>query len=246
MLIITADDYGKTVEATDRILQCFRNRSITSASAMVFMEDSERAAALARDSGLEVGLHLNLTDPYTGHGVADNIREPQVRVSRYLNRHRFAEALFNPLLSKAFRFSVETQWAEFERLYGRPPDFVNGHRHMHLCANVLRPRLLPRKSRIRGPFTIAAGEKGRVNRWYRSVVARRVRKAFITPDCLYTIEPIADTDRLRTIAREALARNVELEVHPEHVEQQQFLLGSTFHSLLGDAELHGFRQLNGQ
>jgi predicted glycoside hydrolase/deacetylase ChbG (UPF0249 family) len=37
MLIVTADDYGMSVPATDRILETFTAGRITSASAMVFM-----------------------------------------------------------------------------------------------------------------------------------------------------------------------------------------------------------------
>ncbi len=243
MLIITADDYGETNQATDRILECFRSGSLTSASAMVCMADSARAARLARGSELEIGLHLNLTEAFTAPGVAQDVRRHHARVARYLNSHRFAEAVFNPFLAGAFRTLVTAQLVEFERLYGRPPAFVNGHHHMHLCANVLGQSLLPRQSRLRAPFTFRAGEKSRVNRCYRSLVARHLRKRFITPDCLYSIEPVADTDRLRSIAREALDRNVELEVHPENVEQKQFLLSKSFQSLLEGVQLQGFLNL---
>lgn len=246
MLIITADDYGKSETATDRILHCYRDRSLTCASAMVFMEDSARAAALALETGLEAGLHLNLTEAFSGPAVDDDLRRRQIKIARYLNRHRFAPALLNPFLTGAFRCLVQAQWAQFEQLYGRPPAFVNGHHHMHLSANVLGQRLLPRRYRMRGPFSFKPGEKGRLNRWYRSLVARHVRNSFITPDCLYSIEPITDTDRLQRIAREALASNVELEVHPEHGVQHQFLLGQTFHQLLEGVELGGFTQLNGR
>ena len=97
---------------------------------------------------------------------------------------------------------------------------------------------------MRGTFTFRAGEKGRVNRCYRSLLARHLRKSFVTPDCLYSIEPITDTDRLRRIAREALARNVELEVHPEQLDELQFLLSPSFHSLLVGVDLRGFRHLH--
>jgi len=246
MLIITADDYGRTAPATDRILECFRGGSLTSASAMMFMADSERAATLARGTILEIGLHLNFTEAFTGKDVADDLRRRQARVARYLNFHRFAQALFNPMLVNDFRSSVSVQWAEFKRLYGRPPEFVNGHHHMHLCANVLGQRLLPRRARIRGTFTFKSGEKIWVNRFYRSFVTHRLRKAYITPDCLYSVEPITDTARLRRIAQEATTRNVELEVHPEQLEQQEFLLDSRFHYLLAGAELGGFGGLNGR
>ena len=46
MLIITADDYGKDERTTDNILKCAEERRITSMSAMVFMNDSERAAKI--------------------------------------------------------------------------------------------------------------------------------------------------------------------------------------------------------
>lgn len=244
MLIITADDYGKTVQATDCILECFRNRRITSASAMVFMEDSERAVSLARETNLEVGLHLNLTEAFTGSTVGGPLCRQQARVARYLNRHRYAQALFNPFLAAAFRLLVQSQWTRFEQLYGRSPDFVNGHHHMHLAANVLGQRLLPAQTRMRGPFTFKTGEKSRLNRWYRSRVARHLRDSYITPDCLYSIEPIVDIERLQKIAKEARVKNVELETHPEHVAQQQFLLSPSFHQLLEDVELRGFRDLN--
>lgn len=246
MLIITADDYGKRMQTTDCILECFQNHSITSASAMVFMEDSDRSALLARDTDFEIGLHLNLTEAFTGREVGENIRRQQARVARYLNRYRYAQALFNPFLMNAFRLLVKSQWAQFEQLYGRPPDFVNGHHHMHLCANVLGQHLLPGKVRIRGPFTFKSGEKSRMNRGYRSLIARHLHNAFITPDRLYSIEPVADTDRFRRIVREAMVLNVELEVHPENVEQQQLLSSQYFKGLLEGVELHGFREMNGQ
>src|SRR5579863_5715924 len=61
LLIINADDWGVNREATDRTLDCVLRKTVSSASAMVFMEDSERAAQLALEAGVDTGLHLNLT-----------------------------------------------------------------------------------------------------------------------------------------------------------------------------------------
>jgi predicted glycoside hydrolase/deacetylase ChbG (UPF0249 family) len=63
-LIINADDWGRSRETTDRTLECWERGSISSVSAMVFMEDSVRAAALARERGIDTGLHLNFTTPF--------------------------------------------------------------------------------------------------------------------------------------------------------------------------------------
>ena len=43
-LIINADDWGRDDRTTNRILEYFQRRVLSSASGMVFMEDSERAA----------------------------------------------------------------------------------------------------------------------------------------------------------------------------------------------------------
>src|SRR5579863_9771612 len=57
VLIVNADDWGWDRETTDRTLNCFLEGSLSSVSAMVFMQDSERAARLARQHGIDAGLH---------------------------------------------------------------------------------------------------------------------------------------------------------------------------------------------
>ena len=65
MLIINADDWGRSRAETNAALECYQHGRITSVSAMVFMNDSERAAEIAREHNLDAGLHLNFTDPFT-------------------------------------------------------------------------------------------------------------------------------------------------------------------------------------
>jgi YdjC-like protein len=80
VLIVNADDLGCAVSATDAILTCHREGAITSATAMVYMEDSDRAARLAVDQRLPVGLHINLTTPFTDRSVPYTVRERQARM----------------------------------------------------------------------------------------------------------------------------------------------------------------------
>src|SRR5215467_1795586 len=65
LLFVNADDWGRTRDTTDKTYDCIRRRSVSSVSAMVFMEDSERAAKLAQEHKIETGLHLNLTAPFS-------------------------------------------------------------------------------------------------------------------------------------------------------------------------------------
>jgi len=47
MLIVNADDWGRSLAETDAALRCLKRGRITSVSAMVFMQDFKRAARLA-------------------------------------------------------------------------------------------------------------------------------------------------------------------------------------------------------
>ncbi|TMP94577.1 MAG: ChbG/HpnK family deacetylase [Verrucomicrobia bacterium] len=55
MLIINADDWGRSLAETDAALRCYKAGRITSVSAMAFMADSERAAELGKELSLRTG-----------------------------------------------------------------------------------------------------------------------------------------------------------------------------------------------
>jgi len=85
------------------------------------MEDSERAAEIAQERGIDAGLHLNLTTPFSGTVRDNKLIAQQERVSRYLRKHRLASALFHPGLAGSFKYVVKAQLEEFRRLYGEEP-----------------------------------------------------------------------------------------------------------------------------
>ncbi|MGH9326674.1 MAG: ChbG/HpnK family deacetylase, partial [Terriglobia bacterium] len=143
LLIINADDWGRDRETTERILECARSGAISSVSGMVFMEDSERAAAVAREAGIDTGLHLNFTTPFSAPGCLPRLVANQRVLARYLQGYGIARAVFHPGLVRSFKYVVAAQIEEFRRLYGAEPKRLDGHHHMHLCANVLMGGLLP-------------------------------------------------------------------------------------------------------
>jgi predicted glycoside hydrolase/deacetylase ChbG (UPF0249 family) len=241
MLIITADDYGKNSIATEAILECFRKKRITSASAMVFMQDSERAASLVVEDGLEVGLHLNFTEPFDGPGLSRNLLTHQERIIAYFSKHKLSQVFFNPFLSESFNIVCSAQREEFARLYGRSPGFYNGHHHMHLCANVLAGDLIPKGTKVRGTFTFERGEKDLFNRLYRRLLGIRIKNKFVSPDSFFSIAPLQNHERLRRIFSRANREAVEIEVHPEIPEEMGFLLSDQFTDLIDPIQLGGFR-----
>src|SRR5947208_17082806 len=100
MLIINADDWGRSVAETDVALRCYIAGRITSVSAMVFMADSERAAELAIANGLETGLHLNFSDPFTNSRCPERLKDCHNRIVRFLRRNKYAPILYNPSLPR--------------------------------------------------------------------------------------------------------------------------------------------------
>lgn len=190
---------------------------------MVFMEDSERAASLARERGVDVGLHLNVTTAFSVSGCSPHLAEHQQRLNRYLWRNSFTQVVFHPGLAGSFQYVVAAQLEEFRRLYGVEPNRIDGHHHMHLCANVLLGKLMPAGTLVRRNFSFAPGEKSWMNRFYRGSVDRRLQQRHRLVDYLFSLAPVEPADRLQRIVSLARHAVVELETHPVNPDEYRFL-----------------------
>jgi hypothetical protein len=233
-LIVNADDWGRDQATTDRTFECTTLRTVSSVSAMVFMADSERAAAIARKSGIDAGLHLNFTEAFSASNVPEPLLEHQRKLRRRLGRHSLARILYYPGLARSFEYAVSAQIDEYRRLYGTDPRRIDGHHHLHLCTNVVLDGLLPADTVVRRNFSFLPGEKGLANRLYRRAVDRRLAARHRLVDYLYNLSPLEPADRLQRIF--SLARNsvVELETHPINREEHRFLTSGAMLGQLGD------------
>jgi chitin disaccharide deacetylase len=243
MLLINADDWGFDRYVTDSILSCYKNKRITSTSAMVFMEDSERAAELALDNGLEVGLHLNFTDRFTSDKSPPTLHEYQQRIARFLLKSKFCSVLYNPFLRRPFEYVYRRQHDEFVRLYGKVPAHVDGHRHMHLCANVLVDRLIPKNYKVRRNFSFYPGEKDSLNRLYRYGVDFVLKQRYICPDFFFSIASVHANGRLLRIVELSQLHNVELMVHPQKPDEYEYLMSVEYQEIIGNAKIGIFGAL---
>lgn len=236
-LILNADDWGRDPETTDRTLDCVRCGTISSVSAMMFMEDSERAAEISRYHGIDAGLHLNFTSVFSAKGTSPQLIEHQMRLSGFLKRSRFSQVLFHPGLTRSFEYVVRAQRDEFTRRYGKDPERIDGHHHMHLSANVLFGRLLPRGTIVRRNFSFQPGEKGLANRGYRQtsdwILSQRHRVA----DFFFSIQPLEPEGRLQEIFNLSKQYVVEVETHPKDLAEYTLLTGKRMAKLIGDCTL---------
>jgi hypothetical protein len=236
-LIVNADDWGRDATTTRCILDCVRLGTVTAVSAMVFMEDSERAAALALEHGVDAGLHLNFTEAFTAPGGRHDLVERHRRVVAYLRRHRLAQLVFNPGLMRSFEYVVAAQLDEYRRLFGAAPARLDGHHHMHLCANVLLQELLPAGARVRRNFSFRSGEKSALNRAYRRFVDGRLARRHRLTDYLFPLPPLEPADRLQRIFSLARTHVVELETHPVNPDEYGFLTGGALGQWIGGLSL---------
>ena len=103
-LIITADDYGYAPRYDEGILEAARAGAVDAASAMVDRPGLDPEPLL--ESGVEVGLHLDLGVPCDAPRAGPGERS-----------HAAAE--------------LERQHDRFVELFGRPPAYLDGHKHCH-------------------------------------------------------------------------------------------------------------------
>lgn len=223
MLIVNADDWGRSVEETDVALDFFRIGRVTSVTAMMFMKDSERAAELSRREKVPTGLHLNFSEAFTGPVRDERLFQLQKRIVRFLNSAGFAQLIYNPLLGSAFRAVYDAQLQEFRRLYGSEPSHFDGHQHMHLCANMLVALPIPQQRKVRRSFSFGPGEKSALNRGFRSWVASRLRRHYKVTEYFFALSQQLSEGRFEKACELGKSSDVEMMTHPIVPSERTFL-----------------------
>jgi len=246
MLIVNADDWGRSQAETDAALDCCQRGTVTSVSAMVFMADSERAAKLATDAGIDVGLHLNLTEPFASDRGCAHLKQCQARIARLLKAHRYAVLFYHPLLRSQFREVYRAQAAEFARCYGRDPSHVDGHQHMHLCANMLVDAIIPRGQWVRRSFSFQAGEKGLLNRTYRNMVNWCLGRRYRLTRYFLDLSQNLEMSRFTRVVELAKRYHVELMTHPYRANEYAALIGDAHSRLIRSAAIASYSDLHGE
>jgi predicted glycoside hydrolase/deacetylase ChbG (UPF0249 family) len=138
-VVLCADDYGLTEGVSRGILELARAGRISATSVMSNMPAwRSRAPDLASLRGsIGVGLHLNLTTGAPLGRMSELAPDGRFRpLSHILSR-----ALLRRLPGAELRAEIERQFDAFERCFGAPPAFIDGHQHVHVLP-VVRSALL--------------------------------------------------------------------------------------------------------
>ena len=118
-IVLCADDYGISPGVDVAIRHLIKLGRISATSCIVTYPDfAEEAALLMPYIGVvDVGLHINLTQRHS--------------------RTRLAIRAFSRQLSLNWVASeIDRQIFAFSRAFGRPPDFIDGHEHVHVLPTV--------------------------------------------------------------------------------------------------------------
>lgn len=130
--VLAADDYALSHGVCDGIEKLIAARRLSATGAMtIFPEWLERASglkALAEAEGVEVGLHLTLTDQAL---LTAPFGSRRPGIGALLQRSHLG-GLDRPGLEK----EITAQLDRFEQAYGEMPAFIDGHQHVHLLPGV--------------------------------------------------------------------------------------------------------------
>ena len=136
---LCADDYGISAGVNDAIRQLILNRRINATSVMTVAPhfDGDEADALALLNSGErraaLGLHVTLTAPFKplSEGFAP------LRRGHFLpHKDMMRAAMTRRLKPEQLVIEIATQMRAFLETFGRLPDFLDGHQHVHLLPQV--------------------------------------------------------------------------------------------------------------
>jgi predicted glycoside hydrolase/deacetylase ChbG (UPF0249 family) len=243
LLIVNADDWGGNALATDAIADCFAGNRVTSATAMVYMADSERAAAIARARELPIGLHLNLTLPFDGSDVPTGVRERQATLVKYFRHLSLRRWTYSPWVGGDVRDAIADQLERFRVLYGREPTHLDSHHHVHVSLDVLQR--LPRETKVRTTHS-RTGSALAPTRVARSIKRAFIRRRFVAPDYLFSIRslyPAFGGIGLEPALALADSAVVEIMVHPEWSDERRLLMSDAWLTDLAGHRLGSFEAL---
>ena len=136
-IILCADDYGISPAVSTAIRDLVARGRVNATSVMVAAPSFDRAeAAKLRDVALKqaaIGLHVTLTAPFAP--LSQNF-EP-LRHGAFLSlATTLRRAHLRALRPKLLAVEISRQFEAFVTAFGRLPDFVDGHHHVHLFPQI--------------------------------------------------------------------------------------------------------------
>ena len=265
---LCADDYGISPAVSAAIRDLIARGRINATSAMVvapgFSQSEASALTDAAKRRAAIGLHLTLTAPFrplTGSFAP-------LRGDAFLPLAPMARrALLRNLDSVSLEAEIASQFAAFVTAFGRAPDYVDGHQHIHVFPRIREAllRVIKRnapKAWLRQCGRAAAAPKsfGDPKGYILDALSARLRRLSASAGVLtntafagtYSFGPRADYAALFPGFLDGLPDGGLVMCHPGHVDPQlrrldpltdlreheyAFFIGETFPRLLAACDI---------
>src|SRR5260370_18503339 len=141
---LCAEDYGMSPAVNVAIRDLVVRGRINATAVMVIAPNFYRSEAVslnilnASETGVAIGMHLTLTAPY--QPLSRNFQP--VRDGVFLSQQEIARHSFLHWLEReVIEIEISSQLHEFIAAFGRLPDFIDGHQHVHLFPQIREPLL---------------------------------------------------------------------------------------------------------
>ena len=136
---LCADDYGISPAVNAGIRELILRGRLNATSVMMAAphltaEEADALAALnAGKKRAAIGLHVTLTGPFKPMSADFT----PLHNGRFLpNRQKMRMAMMRRLKPEHLKIEIATQLRAFIDAFGHPPDFLDGHQHVHLMPQV--------------------------------------------------------------------------------------------------------------
>ena len=136
---LCADDYGMSPAVNVAIRDLVVRGRINATSVMVVAPSFYRSEAIslntlnASETRVAIGLHVTLTAPYQPLSRKfQPVYDGTFLSKRATARHSFLHLLQREILES----EISSQLQEFITAFGRLPDFIDGHQHVHLFPQI--------------------------------------------------------------------------------------------------------------
>jgi predicted glycoside hydrolase/deacetylase ChbG (UPF0249 family) len=217
--IVSADDFGISPLANRNILELVELGKIDRVGVMAHGNFSNEEIREILESGVKMDIHLDIL-----HEFHENRRE---RERTFLRLAEFLGKLFSgQLTAKRVGAQWEKQMEKFREIFGKSPDGINSHEHVHFFPLFFKIALklqdkysIPYVRFGDSIFKLHNKSVAHILHWLRIINYKRFKKSgCVSSGSLVSLDWIKDMNKFIKNLSEG---NVEIICHPEIPEEME-------------------------
>lgn len=227
-IIISADDFGISRNASEKILELVKGGKIDRVAVMMSKNITEEQVRTLLNSGVKIDIHFHLS--------GDEIDKWQGRPEEYTEGDikRILIFMWDYLFSRGRIREAEAEWyfqlGDFRKIFGKDPDGVSSHEHIHFFPAYFKIMMeIAAQNNIQ---FVRFGRNGYKKFGFVSFILNSLRVLDLkyfekagpnikTTDYFASFDWLRDTDQIAAVIPKE--KDIELVFHPERPEEYEYL-----------------------